>query len=129
VVSKADYTLDVYLQGTFILRYPVGLGAESSTPSGKWKVLNKLVNPQYYPPRGGRIILADDPENPLGERWIGLQGIEGEALGQERYGIHGTVEPESIGQSASLGCIRMHNSDVEELYDLLVVGHSQVTVK
>jgi lipoprotein-anchoring transpeptidase ErfK/SrfK len=120
--------LDVYLGGTFMLRYPVGLGAESSTPSGEWEVQNKLKNPQYYPPRGGKIILADDPENPLGERWIGLKGVKGEAVGQQRYGIHGTIEPDSIGRSASLGCIRMHNTDVEEFYDLVVVGHTKVTV-
>ena len=129
VVTKADYTLDVYLGDTFLLRYPVGLGADGSTPDGKWIVQNKLRNPQYYPPRGGKIILADDPENPLGERWIGLKGVEGQALGQERYGIHGTIEPDSIGISASLGCIRMHNADAEEFFDLVVVNQSRVTVK
>jgi len=129
VIRLADYTLDVYLHDTFIKSYPVGLGADRSTPPGTWVVQSKLKNPQYYPPHGGKIILADDPENPLGERWIGLKGIEGQALGQERYGIHGTIEPDSIGKSASLGCIRMHNPDVEELYNLLVVNHSKVTVK
>ena len=129
VVTRADYTLDVFLGGTFLQRYPVGLGADRSTPSGEWVVQNKLKNPQYYPPRGGKIILADDPENPLAERWIGLKGVEGQALGQERYGIHGTIEPDSIGTSASLGCIRMHNADVEEFFDLVVANHSKVTVK
>ncbi len=129
VVRKADYVLEVYLGNTFVRQYPVGLGAESSTPSGKWVVENKLKNPQYYPARGGQIILADDPDNPLGERWIGLRGTEGDAVGQERYGIHGTIEPDSIGRSASMGCIRMHNADVEEFYDLVVVNHSAVTVE
>jgi lipoprotein-anchoring transpeptidase ErfK/SrfK len=129
VVVKADYRLEVYLDETFIKHYPVGLGEDDSTPAGTWKVQNKLENPQYYPPRGGQIILADDPENPLGERWIGLEGIAGEAVGQERYGIHGTIEPDSIGKNVSLGCIRMYNPDVEELYDLLVEGKSQVTVR
>lgn len=129
VVTKDEYALDVYLKDTFVRRYPVGLGAENSTPSGTWKVENKLVNPQYYPPRGGDIIMADDPENPLGERWIGLEGIAGGAVQQERYGIHGTIEPESIGQNASLGCIRMHNQDVEEFYDLVVVNDSRVIVQ
>jgi lipoprotein-anchoring transpeptidase ErfK/SrfK len=129
VVNKADYSLDLFLGGTFVKRYSVGLGAEDGTPSGRWRVRNKLKNPQYYPPRGGRIILADDPDNPLGERWIGLEGIEGGAVGQERYGIHGTIDPDSIGKNVSLGCIRMHNPDVEELFDLLVEGKSEVIVR
>ncbi len=129
VVTKADYSLDVYLGGTFVKHFPVGLGEHDSTPTGRWQVCNKLKNPTYYPPRGGDIMLADDPQNPLGERWLGLEGTEGEALGQERYGIHGTIEPDSIGRNASMGCIRMHNPDVEELYDLLVEKKSEITVR
>ncbi|RME39135.1 MAG: L,D-transpeptidase, partial [Planctomycetota bacterium] len=43
-------------------------------------------------------------------------------------GIHGTIEPDSIGRSVSLGCIRMHNEDVEEVYKYLVERHSTVVV-
>lgn len=129
VVDRRAFTLDVYLGDVFVKQYRVGLGVDGSTPSGKWEVAVKLVNPTYYPPRGGDILPADDPRNPLGERWIGLTGVGGEALGQARYGIHGTIEPDSIGQEASLGCIRMYNEDVEFLYDLLVCKHSTVTVK
>ena len=129
VVDRSAFSLDVYLDNTFVRHYRVGLGADGSTPGGEWRVGTKLTNPTYYPPRGGRIIAADDPQNPLGERWIGLVGVGGEALGQERYGIHGTIEPESIGQETSLGCIRMYNEDVEELYTLLVEKYSTVTIK
>jgi lipoprotein-anchoring transpeptidase ErfK/SrfK len=129
VVTKQDYSLDVYLGDTFVAHYPVGLGADNSTPSGRWVVRDKLKNPTYYPPRGGKILQPDHPENPLGERWIGLVGVEGEAVGQERYGIHGTIEPDSIGTSVSLGCIRMHNADVEELFTLLVERKSEVIVQ
>lgn len=129
VITKSNYTLDVYLGDMFLKRYKVGLGADGSTPAGRWRVGTKLVNPTYYPPRGGRIVAADDPENPLAERWISLVGIGGEAVGQARYGIHGTTEPESIGTSSSLGCIRMHNEDVEELYMYLVERHSIVTIQ
>jgi lipoprotein-anchoring transpeptidase ErfK/SrfK len=127
-VDKGAYTLDVYLDKTFVKSFPVGLGAEDSTPTGTWQVANKLVNPTYYPPRGGGIIAADDPKNPLGERWIGLTGISGSAVGQERYGVHGTIEPESIGKSVSLGCVRLKNEDVEVVYDYLVEKHSTVTI-
>jgi len=127
-VDKAGHTMDVFLGDTFVEHFKVGLGAENSTPPGRWVVRNKLTNPTYYPPRGGDIMSADDPENPLGERWIGLEGVAGGAVGQMRYGIHGTIEPESIGRSASLGCIRLFNEDVEFLFDLVVVGKSFVDV-
>ncbi|UCC30589.1 MAG: L,D-transpeptidase family protein [Phycisphaerales bacterium] len=129
VVHKRAYSMDVYLGNTFLKHFKVGLGAEGSTPSGQWVVGTKLTNPTYYPPRGGRIVAADDPENPLGERWIGLVGVGGEAAGQERYGIHGTIEPETVGQNVSLGCIRMYNEDVEALYTYLIPKHSTVTVR
>jgi LysM repeat protein len=129
VVTRSTFDLDVYLQNTFVKHFKVGLGADQSTPLGEWVVETKLKNPTYHPARGGRIIAADDPENPLGERWIGLKGVAGEAVGQERYGIHGTIEPDSIGRAVSLGCIRMHNSDVELLYEMLVVGKSRVVVR
>jgi len=129
LVSKHSYRLDVYLGDTFVRTFNVGLGADDSTPTGEWRVATKLMNPTYYPPRGGDIIASDDPRNPLGERWIGLVGISGAAVDQERYGIHGTNEPDSIGKSVSMGCIRLHNEDVEALYSFLVEGHSTVSVR
>ena len=128
-VSKRSYTLDAYLGDTFVRSFKVGLGADDSTPTGEWRVSTKLMNPTYYPPRGGEIISADDPKNPLGERWIGLAGVSGAAADQQRYGIHGTNEPDSIGRSVSMGCIRLHNEDVEALYTYLVENHSTVTVR
>lgn len=128
VVHKRAYRLDVYVGNVLVRSFPVGLGIDDSTPTGEWRVKNKLENPTYYPPRGGAIIAANDPENPLGERWIGLEGVSGEALSQERYGIHGTNEPDSIGKSVSLGCVRLHNSDVEQVYGYLVEGKSTVMI-
>lgn len=128
VVNKSSYSLDVYLGDTFLRSFKVGLGADDSTPTGAWQVGTKLRNPTYYPPRGGQVIAADAPDNPLGEHWISLVGVSGAAAGQERYGIHGTIEPESIGCSQSLGCIRMYNEDVKLLYSCLVERHSTVTV-
>lgn len=128
VVHKRAYRLDVYVGDVLVRSFPVGLGMDDSTPTGEWRVKNKLENPTYYPPRGGAIVSADDLTNPLGERWIGLEGVSGEALSQERYGVHGTSEPDSIGKSVSLGCVRMQNSDVEQLYTYLVEGRSTVTI-
>jgi len=122
VVYKSTYTLDVYLGPTLVQSFRVGLGADDGTPEGTWRVSSKLSNPTYYPPRGGRIIAADDPQNPLGERWIGLVGIEGAAVGQERYGIHGTSNPGSIGTASSHGCIRMYNRHVETVFAWVSLG-------
>jgi lipoprotein-anchoring transpeptidase ErfK/SrfK len=129
VVDKSDFTLEIFLGKTLVKHFRVGLGADNSTPTGTWRVDNKLVNPTYYPPRGGDIVSADDPNNPLGEHWIGLTGVDGQALGQERYGIHGTNEPDTIGRNMSLGCIRMYNEDVAQVYKYLVEKHSTVLVK
>ena len=129
VVTKKAFRLDVYLGTTFVHQYPVGLGLDGSTPEGKWRVRTKLIDPTYYPPRGGDIVAADDPQNPLGERWIALEGLAGEALGQQRYGIHGTIDPASIGRETSLGCIRLYNEDVLELYTYRVEKHSTVTIR
>jgi LysM repeat protein len=127
-IFKNRHVLYVFLQDTFVRQYTVGLGLENGTPTGEWSVTDKLVNPPYYSPRGEGIIAADDPDNPLGERWIGLRGVSGEAAGQQRYGIHGTHDPLTIGMNESLGCVRMYNEDVEALYDMLVSQHSRVII-
>lgn len=144
VVDKSDFTMDMYLgepptagmsdsstTTMYITTFRVGLGADDSTPTGTWMVepQTKLKNPTYHSPRGEGVIDADDPKNPLGERWIGLSGIDGHAVGKASYGIHGTIEPDSIGKMQSLGCIRLLNADVEIVYEMLVEGKSTVIVK
>jgi LysM repeat protein len=137
VVSKSKFMMDIYLgppleKGSmYVTSYPVGLGKDDSTPTGAWLVEagKKIKNPTYYSPRGEGIIDADDPKNPLGERWVGLTGIDGHAVGKASYGIHGTIDESSIGKMESMGCIRMHNADVEWVFDLMVEGKSIVLVK
>jgi len=130
-ISKSEFRMDVYLQDLYVRSYRVGLGADQGTPEGVWKVKDRLERPTYYPPASAevkRIIPPDDPENPLGNYWIGLEGVSGDAVGHTGYGMHGTIEPESIGQAASMGCVRMLNEDVEFLYKLMLPGESTVTV-
>jgi lipoprotein-anchoring transpeptidase ErfK/SrfK len=129
--------MDLYLgapggEGSlYVCTFPVGLGQDDSTPAGKWMIEagKKLIHPTYYDPHGGRVIEANDPTNPLGEYWLGLAGLEGQAVGKTSYGIHGTIEPDSIGKMASAGCIRMRNDDVAMVYDMLIEGKSTVIVK
>lgn len=137
VVTKSKFTMDLYLgpageKGSmYITTFPVGLGKDDSTPTGTWmvEVHKKLKNPTYYSPRGEGVIDSGDPKNPLGDRWIGLSGIDGHAVGQSSYGIHGTIDDTSIGKQSSMGCIRMHNADVELVFDLLTEGKSVVVVR
>lgn len=118
LVTLANHELIVHLNGSFVKSYRVGVGKEGASPIGTFTVKNKVVNPTYYGP-DGLVIADDDPKNPLGERWIDIG---------DSFGIHGTIDPESIGRNESRGCVRMLNSDVEEVYDLLVIG-SQVKIQ
>lgn len=137
VVDKSDFRMDLWVgkpgqSGSVYLRsFKVGLGSDDSTPTGEWLCTpgEKLVNPQWTNPREpGVVIAGGDPKNPLGTRWIALQGLSGEALGQQSYGIHGTIEPHTIGTMASMGCIRLVNDEVELIYDILKDGKSTVTI-
>ena len=138
VVSKSAFRLDLYLGGlpgsgsdvVYVTSFPVGLGKDDSTPLGKWQVEpdRKVKNPVYYSPRGEGVIEADDPKNPLGEFWIGLVGVDGDAVGKESYGIHGTIEPDSIGKMESMGCIRLRNEDIAVVFSALVEGKSTVQI-
>lgn len=137
VVTKKKFTMDIYFgapggpDSMYVTTFGVGLGRDDSTPTGKWLIepQRKIKNPVYYSPRGEGIIDADDPKNPLGEYWLGLTGVDGHAVGKMSYGIHGTIEPDSIGKQSSMGCIRMHNEDVAQVYEMLVEGKSTVIVQ
>lgn len=114
VINIPAFTLYVYEGGVPIKSYPIAIGSELN-PSilGETTIINKVVNPTYYPSGGGTPI-PPGPDNPVGTRWLGL-GFPG-------YGIHGTNNPASIGAAASLGCIRMNNAHVEELTGLVQIG-------
>ncbi len=135
LVYKGAFTLEIWLGSPgekgalYITSFPIGLGKDDSTPTGVWAVGNTVKDPAYYSPRGGGVIAADDPKNPLGKYWIALIGTEGKAVGKTSYGIHGTIDPNSIGKQESMGCIRLRNEDVATVYQLLITGKSIVVVK
>jgi lipoprotein-anchoring transpeptidase ErfK/SrfK len=136
VVTKSQFRMDIYLGGPggagsmYVTSFLVGLGKDDSTPTGTWQVQsgNKILHPVYYSPRGEPPIDADDPKNPLGGYWIGLEGVDGAAVDKHSYGIHGTIDPTSIGKQASLGCIRLAHDDIELTYEMLIEGKSKVII-
>ena len=118
VVDLEDFCLTVHAHGWYVHCYPIGIGADNGTPIGEFRIEEKLENPTWYNPDGG-VVDADDPENPLGEFWLGLGN---------HIGIHGTIDPDSIGQAVSRGCIHLDDQNVEEVFSLLTVG-SKVLIR
>ena len=130
-VYRTTFTMDLYLQNTFVRSFPVGLGKSGmDTPTGLWIVKSdgKMISPKWTDPDTGRVYKAEDPDYPLGSRWIGLDGITGAAKGRTGFAIHGTKDIATIGTLSSRGCIRLYNGNVILLYNLLMPGVSQVEV-
>ena len=130
-IYRSTFTMDLYLQNTFVRSFPVGLGRESmETPTGLWSVkpAGKLITPTWTDPITGKTYEAEDPDYPLGSRWIGLKGVKGEAKGRTGFAIHGTKVPNEIGTTTSQGCVRLHNGDAILVYNLLVPSYSRVEI-
>ena len=131
-IYRSTFTMDLYLQNTFVRSFPVGLGMPGrETPTGLWKVKpgGKMISPRWTDPDTGRTYRAQDPDYPLGSRWIALVGIEGEAKDRTGFAIHGTKDPEQIGTAGSRGCIRLHNGAAILVYNLLEPVQSTVRVE
>ena len=126
VVSTEERRLYFVLGDGKAVRYGVGVGRPGFEWSGTKTVTNKREWPAWTPPpemlrRRPDLPrhMAGGPENPLGARAM--------YLGSTLYRIHGSNEPDTIGQAVSSGCIRMTNEDVTDLYTRVKVG-SAVTV-
>jgi lipoprotein-anchoring transpeptidase ErfK/SrfK len=117
-IDKAKNTLILYSDGEAVKKYSVATGKKNCTPVGEFKITDKLVNPTWF--KTGAILPPGSPKNALGTRWMGFD--------KPAYGIHGTIEPKSVGTQASEGCVRMLNEEVEELYSLVPVG-TKVTIQ
>lgn len=118
LVDKSMNILTLKSGERIIKTYKVATGINNCTPVGNFKIINKIVDPPWY--TDGGVIPPDNPKNILGSRWLGLSA--------KSYGIHGTVEPQSIGNQVTSGCIRMKNDEVEELYALVPQGSEVVIV-
>lgn len=130
-IYRSTFTMDLYLRDTYIQSFAVGLGKpDFQTPTGLWRVApgGKLISPTWTDPDTGKTYEAQDPDYPLGSRWLGLEGIRGDAVGRRGFAIHGTKDPDEIGIAGSRGCIRLHNGNAILIYNLLVEGESLIEV-
>jgi ribosomal protein L35AE/L33A len=120
-VDRDHFKLRLFKRLRHVKTYGIAVGmAGLETPRGIRHVLEKQVNPAWHVPNSpwagslaGQTIPASDPRDPIKARWLGLG---------DGVGIHGTSEDWSIGTRASHGCIRMHVSDVINLYPRVPVG-------
>ncbi|MEA2254567.1 MAG: hypothetical protein QOG35_612 [Solirubrobacteraceae bacterium] len=120
-VDKAHFKLRLFKGLKFRKSYSVAVGQPAfPTPTGRFSITSKQVNPVWSVPNSpwagelaGTTVDGGSLANPLKARWMGIaNGV----------GIHGTGEDASIGTRASHGCIRMHVSDVIDLFRRTPVG-------
>jgi lipoprotein-anchoring transpeptidase ErfK/SrfK len=134
VVNISQRQLYLVQAGGRAIRYGIGVGrSEGANFRGtgiigrkeKWPHWTPTANmmaaiPRYRPYAGG---LEGGPDNPLGPRALYLYREGHDTF----FRLHGTTEPETIGQAVSSGCIRLFNQDIIDLYDRVPVG-TRVTV-
>ena len=123
VIRRGTNQLYLYKVGSkpkLIREFKVATGrSQYPTPLGRYEVVNKQLNPWWYPPAGSDWAkdaepIPPGPGNPLGTRWMGISA--------PYVGIHGTPDAASIGYSASHGCVRMLIPQVEWLFTQVDVG-------
>jgi lipoprotein-anchoring transpeptidase ErfK/SrfK len=125
IVNTAERRLYLVQSDGTALRYGIGVGRDGFRWSGVHRVSAKKEWPGWTPPSDMRRRRPDLPghmaggiDNPLGARAL--------YLGSTLYRIHGSNEPETIGQAVSSGCFRMTNDDVVDLYNRVPVGATVV---
>jgi lipoprotein-anchoring transpeptidase ErfK/SrfK len=120
-INTAERRLYLVLPNGQALRYGIGVGRDGFRWGGVHRISAKKEWPSWTPPSQMLARRPDLPrhmaggiDNPLGARAM--------YLGSTLYRIHGSNEPETIGQAVSSGCFRMTNDDVTDLYDRVSVG-------
>jgi lipoprotein-anchoring transpeptidase ErfK/SrfK len=128
LVDTRERRMYFVLSSTQAIRYGVGVGRPGFEWSGTKAVTRKAEWPTWTPPpqmlrRRPDLprFMKGGPDNPLGARAL--------YLGSSLYRIHGSNEPETIGQAVSSGCIRMLNDDVIDLYERAKVGTRVVVLR
>jgi lipoprotein-anchoring transpeptidase ErfK/SrfK len=124
-INTAERRLYLILPNGQALRYGIGVGRDGFRWGGVHRISAKKEWPSWTPPSQMLARRPDLPrhmaggiDNPLGARAM--------YLGSTLYRIHGSNEPETIGQAVSSGCFRMTNDDVKDLYDRVSVGATVV---
>jgi lipoprotein-anchoring transpeptidase ErfK/SrfK len=127
VIQTSEHFLYVVLGNNRALRYGIGVGREGFQWSGLVKIVKMAEWPDWTPPpemiqRQPYLprFMAGGPGNPLGARAMYLGGTV--------YRIHGTNQPETIGENISSGCFRLANGDVVDLYSHAAIG-SKVIIR
>ncbi|MEX0937151.1 MAG: LysM peptidoglycan-binding domain-containing protein [Pirellulales bacterium] len=132
-VLRGPFTAMIHLEkqemalmvdGHYAGRFDVGVGQDRPQMKGDWVVKHKLTNPTYYGHAGQ--VAADDPQNPLGEYWIGLASAEPTA-DVAPLGIHGSAESQQVQGDDPRGYIRLAPRDAQDVYHILS-DDSKVTV-
>ena len=125
--------------GSLRQAFPVAIGMPGwETPTGSFKVLQKISNPVWVHPVTGERVEEQGPDNPLGSHWIafhrdceGRDAHDGEAWitikGCTSTGFHGTPHRWTVGRAVSHGCVRLYNENVHSLYRQVTLG-TPVTV-
>ncbi|MGF1491180.1 MAG: L,D-transpeptidase [Microcoleaceae cyanobacterium] len=117
VLKLGERRVYLYRGGQRVASYPVAVGkAGWETPTGTFKVIQKVENPSWQNPWTGEVM-PPGPNSALGLRWIGFW-----TDGQDTIGFHGTPTVNSIGHAASHGCVRMRNEDIVSLYGQVDMG-------
>jgi lipoprotein-anchoring transpeptidase ErfK/SrfK len=121
IVDTSERFLYLVQGNSRAVRYGIGVGRDGFRWSGLLKISRKAEWPDWRPP--AEMIerqpylprfMAGGPGNPLGARAL--------YLGETVYRIHGTNQPQTIGQSVSSGCFRLVNPDVIDLFERVPVG-------
>ncbi|MFZ5449520.1 MAG: L,D-transpeptidase [Thermodesulfobacteriota bacterium] len=123
IVNTGAMRLYYYINNsTQVYTFPIGMGVlDFKTPQGKFRVIEKKVNPAWHIPKSlqakyGMAVMPPGEDNPLGEYKLTLSWGD--------YGIHGTAMPLGVGRLVSHGCTRMYPEHIKKLFPMVPMGAS-----
>jgi len=123
IVNTGEMRLYYFIKNnTQVYTFPIGMGVlDFRTPQGKFRVIEKKVNPAWHIPKSlqakyGMAVMPPGGENPMGDFKLTLSWGD--------YGIHGTAMPLGVGRLVSHGCTRMYPEHIKQLFPMVPVGTS-----